>query len=242
MVPYPIMHPGECCEIQSALWEALWWMYVLGLAESRVTSLICCGHFLMWCSLPKGRFALVGLCTARCWSPIYTHTILLQVWEIFSLFLMRTQSLSFPFFHFSPTYTLTNTHKDLQCWKSYIRGTESSIKGVSVQLYSGVKTALDRNPCGLSLASITMQHTSEAQQAALQSYYMGTGALTHTHSHKQQQHIYVQRKPHACTHYRNDPLCVAAKQDASKENWVICFVDVLLLRKCVEEQSKYRRL
>ncbi len=60
-----------------------------------------------------------------------------------------------------------------------------------------------------------MQHTSEAQQAALQSYYMDTGALTHTH----RQHIYVHahmqvpRKPHACMRYRNDPVCLASRAD-----------------------------
>lgn len=56
---------------------------------------------------------------------------------------------------------------------------------MSVQLYSSVKTALSRNPSGLSLASITMQPTSEAQKAALQSYYMDTGVLNHTHTQTQ---------------------------------------------------------
>lgn len=80
-----------------------------------------------------------------------------------------------------PTHTLGKHTHDLQRAETYRRGSESSIKGKSVQLYSGVKTALGRTPSGLSLASITMQHTSEAQRAAMQSHYTGTGALTHTH-------------------------------------------------------------
>lgn len=123
--------------------------------------------------------------------PICTHTLYFCSSEKYSCSSLHSLTPFLSFFHHILKCTPTNPHKDLQCWKSYIRGSESSIKGVSVQLYSGVKTALDRNPAGLSLASITMQHTSEAQRAALQSYYMGTGALTHTHSHKQQQHIYV---------------------------------------------------
>lgn len=150
----------------------------------------------MCCSLQKGHFhklpwlANTYTC-ARCWAQsVY------KLWNIL-LFLLLSHThnvahcLSFIFLHpISSTYTRTNTPKDLQCSKSYIRGSESSIKGMSGQLYSGVKTALDRNPSGLSPASVTMQHTSEAQQAALQSYYMVTGALSHTHRHKQQ-HIYV---------------------------------------------------
>lgn len=74
---------------------------------------------------------------------------------------------------------------------------------MSVQLFSGVKIALESNPDGFSLASITMQRTSEAQRAAQQSYFMGTGALTHAHSREEQQHMWVPHmqvpgKPHAC--------------------------------------------
>lgn len=90
-----------------------------------------------------------------------------------------------------------------------------------MQLYSGVKTALDRNPGGLSLASITMQHTSEAQQAALQSNYMDTGASTHTYTETNSE-TYLCTCPHASTKKttqtnRNYPLCKAAKQDTAKK-------------------------
>lgn len=81
-----------------------------------------------------------------------------------------------------PTHTHSeNTRMTCSAQRRIEGGSESSIKGKSVQLYSGVKTALGRTPSGLSLASITMQHTSEAQRAAMQSHYTGTGALTHTH-------------------------------------------------------------
>ena len=69
-----------------------------------------------------------------------------------------------------------------------------------------------------------MQHTSEAQQAALQSYYMGTGALTHTHSHKQTTTTHLRTEEthtHAGAHYRNVPLCVvAAEKTGLSASWM----------------------
>lgn len=121
-----------------------------------------------------------SLCTARCWAPVCIHVLhLLQGWEVSMLPLIPF--LSSPSTFSIPTHTLGKHTHDLQRSETYRRGSESSIKGTSVQLYSGVKTALGRTPSGLSPASITMQHTSEAQGAAMQSHYTGTGALTHTH-------------------------------------------------------------
>lgn len=97
-VTSPIMHPGECCE--RALWEGWWWMCVPGQAESMVTSLISCGHFLTRSPLCAVRcrkviftyhlsWAAPTVCTARCWAPyVYIYTTLFQVWELF-LFLLK---------------------------------------------------------------------------------------------------------------------------------------------------------
>lgn len=162
------------------------------LAESRVTSLIRRGHFPYLQPLfrvlyiaKRSFFSHTGLvsrrlCTARCWAPVCIRVLhLLQVWETAMLLL-------FPFFHLPPPSPSLHTHSEntrMTCSapRRIEGGSESSVKGKSVQLYSGGKTALGRTPSGLSLASITMQHTSEAQRAAMQSHYTGTGALTHTH-------------------------------------------------------------
>lgn len=46
MEPDSIMHSGKCIETQKALGEGCWWMCVLRLAWSTITSLICRVHFL----------------------------------------------------------------------------------------------------------------------------------------------------------------------------------------------------
>lgn len=152
MVPYPIMHPGECCKIERALWEGWWWMYVLGLAESRVTSLICCDHFLTCSPLYAVHCQKVvftycpswptpTVCAARCCAPyVYTHTIPLQVWN----FLMHTHSLSLSSFVFLHTLSHPHTHMHTQTCSA-----ESHI------YCTGFRVFYQKNPVCLSLVSIT---------------------------------------------------------------------------------------
>lgn len=97
------------------------------------------------------------------------HTILCRQEKQSCCYLYTdTILISFPLFHLTCTQmhacTPTNTHRDLQCSKTCIGDSESSIKRMSVQLYLGPKTALARNPSGHSLPSKTMQHTSEVQE------------------------------------------------------------------------------
>lgn len=141
-VTSPIMHPGECCE--RALWEGWWWMCVPGQAESMVTSLISCGHFLTRSPLCAVRcrkviftyhlsWAAPTVCTARCWAPyVYIYILHFFRYENYSCSSLKS--------HAPAVLKVT----------CIIRGPESPIKGLSVQLYSGVITALDRTPSGLS--------------------------------------------------------------------------------------------
>lgn len=140
MVPYPIMHPGECCEPQRALWEGWWWMCVLGLAESRVTSLICSGHFLTCSPLCAVHCRKVVFRFCPSWPTPMESQVLVSIYIVYTQHPfagMRnvpalpvthtyTQSFSLPYFFLLPlshTHTHMHTHKGLQCSKSYIRET-----------------------------------------------------------------------------------------------------------------------
>lgn len=157
----------------------------LSLAKSRVTSLTYPGHSLSLSWSLKLRslfFFFISFLLESTNSQVVSKTLCIyqsrEIYFFFFLFaihlthrqykqpLSKKKLSSSFFFSVSCKHTPSKTHtnKNLRCSKSY---------APLAQLYSGVKTALDVNPCGHSLASISMQHKAEAQRTTLREYHTG---------------------------------------------------------------------
>lgn len=123
-------------------------------------------QLIVSCSLQKGHFLLLPQLGQTCVQPgVGPHMYSVHLYSAFPSAGLRT--IRVPLFN-SLSPCVDKTGKDLQCSKSYTFKHQKT----RVQLYSGVKTALDRTPRGLSQAF-------GGQLTPLQSHYTGRGGKPH---------------------------------------------------------------